>query len=100
MLLVFFAACAYLTYSPDDTSYFWIYWVRKKAAKAMFFILFRVQFTVFTLMGFGFIVDVLFCDQMSFLYDPNFAVSGNSTTQCSVFKHLIQNWQRKVDMAY
>jgi len=41
---------------------------------------FFFQFTAFVFVAFGYLVDVLFCANMTFVFDPN-----------------IENWKRKTD---
>ena len=63
ILLVLAAAMCYATYTPSDPIYFWMYWA-----------------TIFVFLAFGYLIDVMFSDQSSFVFDPN-----------------ADNWRRKVD---
>ncbi len=63
VLLVLSAAMIYATYTPSDPIYFWMYWC-----------------TIFVFLSFGYLIDVMFNDQMSFIFDPN-----------------ADNWRRKAD---
>lgn len=63
VLMILTAIMVFLTYSPVDATNFWIYWC-----------------TAFVFVAFGYLVDVLFCAHMTFVFDPN-----------------IENWKRKTD---
>lgn len=63
VLMVLAAIMIFLTYSPADTTYFWTYWC-----------------AVFVCLAFGYMMNTLFCADMSFVFDPNY-----------------DNWTRKVD---
>jgi hypothetical protein len=45
-----------------------------------YYIRFSIQFTAFVFVSFGYLVDVMFCSHMTFVFDPN-----------------IENWKRKTD---
>lgn len=75
----------FLTYSPADYGYFWTYWV-----SSIFILLYYynkctsnnivLQATLLTFAVFGYLIDVLFSAQLTFVYDPN-----------------IENWARKTN---
>ncbi|KAJ1417249.1 hypothetical protein B484DRAFT_365550 [Ochromonadaceae sp. CCMP2298] len=62
-LCVLFLVMTFLTFSPEDSRSFWIYW-----------------FTAFVFVFFGYLIDVIFGAELSFVFDPN-----------------PENWRRKTD---
>jgi hypothetical protein len=54
ILLVLASAMIFATYTPSDPIYFWMYWC-----------------TIWVFLAFGFLIDLMFCDQISFVFDPN-----------------------------
>ena len=63
LLMLLTGIMAFLTYSPADYKYFWLYWL-----------------TAFVMFFFGWLMDVLFCENLVFVFDPSF-----------------ENWKRKTD---
>ena len=57
-LLLLAAVMTYLTYTPSDPRYFWMYWC-----------------TIIVFLFFGYLMSALFGDEMSFVFDPNPDVS-------------------------
>ena len=53
-LLVLVSFMIFATYTPSDPIYFWMYWC-----------------TIWVFLAFGYLIDVMFSDQMSFVFDPS-----------------------------
>jgi len=53
-LLILAGIMIFATYTPSDPRYFWMYWC-----------------TVWVFLAFGLLIETMFGDQMSFVFDPN-----------------------------
>jgi hypothetical protein len=84
VLVILSAIMIFLTYSPADYTNFWIYWVSHWSAHissfSSYFSFVSLQCTVFIVLGFGYMMDIMFSQDLQFVYDPN-----------------PENWRRKTD---
>lgn len=80
VLMLLAGIMTFLTYSPSDYTYFWTYWVSADS-----FILCRdlndvCQCVMFAFFFFGYLLEKMFCADLTFVFDPN-----------------TDNWRRKTD---
>ena len=91
--MVLSAIMIYLTYTPSDSRYFWTYWVSPHLLRALPLLPLPQplplrtslltappnppsltnppQCTVWVLLSFGYMMDVLFASSSSFVFDPS-----------------------------